>query len=298
MFNESHLARGWFYPVRVWLTLLALVFAAEYAVMLILPLLLSKKASRGLESAVDAVVLTLLVAPALWWTIVRPLSEIIRLRTKFLSDLFESMERDRRQTAHDLHDGVGQALTLLISGLRSAKPCGPNSECALRVNSYQQMAEAALGEVRRLALGLRPSLLDDLGLVPALERLVDDVGAHHPLAITLETSGLDGVRLPDDVATAVFRIVQEALSNVMQHARARQATITVRAAHGHVALEVNDDGCGMEAGTLRKFPAGHLGLRGMRERAVLLGGTLSLQSSPGHGTRLRVSIPLRGAADG
>jgi hypothetical protein len=93
---EARVARGWFYPVAVWLVLLAVIFAAEYAVMLLLPWVLPERSSRILESAVDAVVLTLVFAPALWWTIVRPLREVIRLRTQFLADLFAQMESDRR----------------------------------------------------------------------------------------------------------------------------------------------------------------------------------------------------------
>jgi signal transduction histidine kinase len=294
---ETRVARGWLHPVTVWLTLLAVVFVAEYGLMLLLPWLLPKHASRILEAAVDAVVLTLLLAPALWFTIVRPLKEVIRLRSQFLTDLFESIERDRRQTAHELHDGVGQSLTLLISGLRSAKVCRVNAECTGRVNDFQRLAEDALTEVRRLALGLRPSLLDDLGLAPALERLVEDVRAHHPIAISLDATGLIGLRLSDDVTTAIFRIVQEALANGMKHSQAQRATITVQPSDGHVLVEVSDDGCGIEAARLRPLPAGHLGLRGMRERATLLGGKFSLRSAPGQGTRLAATIPTRGASD-
>jgi signal transduction histidine kinase len=291
-------ANRWPYPVAVWLILLAVIFAAEYAVMLLLPRLLPEHSSRVLESAVDAVVLTLVLAPVLWWTIVRPLREVIRLRTQFLADLFSQMESDRRQTAYELHDGVGQALTLLISGLRSAHRCRVNAECTDRVDGFQRLAENALTEVRRITLGLRPSLLDDLGLAPALERLVEDTRAHHPATVSLDIAGVIGQRLPEPVATAVFRIVQEALSNVIKHSQARQATVAVRQASGDVLVEVSDDGCGIEPARLRGLPAGHLGLRGMRERAVLLGGEFALDSAPGRGTRVAVTIPAGGAQGG
>ncbi len=292
------MARGWHHPIAVWVGLLAIIFGAEYTVMLILPWLVPQRSSRLLESAVDAVVLTLLLAPVLWWTLVRPLREVIRLRTQFLADLFAQIESDRRQTAYELHDGVGQALTLLISGLRSARSCRVNAECTSRVNGFKQLAENALAEVRRLASGLRPSLLDDLGLAPALERLVDDVRRHHPIQISLDLAGVIGVSLPEQVATTVFRNVQEALANVIKHSRAQQATVQVRLVNGTVLGEVSDDGCGIDPPRLRTLPPGHLGLRGMQERATLLGGEFSISSVPGQGTRVALSIPTGGTQGG
>lgn len=294
----TRLTKRWVYPVTVWLIVLAVVFATECAVMLLLPHLLPQQWSRLGESAVDSILLTFLMAPVLWWTLVRPLREVIRLRTQFLADLFAQMEMDRRQTASELHDGVGQALTLLISGLRSAKVCRATVECARRVDSFQQLAENALTEVRRLALGLRPSLLDDLGLAPALERLVEDMQAHHPGTITLNVDDVIGLRLPDHVGTAVFRVVQEALTNVFKHSGARQAAVAVRRSPENIIVEVSDDGCGIAPARLRALPPGHLGIKGMRERAVVLGGDFAIASAPGEGTRLTVTIPAEGEKHG
>lgn len=295
---ETRAARGWGYPVGVWLVLLGVIFVTEYGVMLLLPWLLPEHPFRVLESALDAIILTFLLAPVLWWTLVRPLREVIRLRTQFLADLFTQMEGDRRQTAHELHDGVGQALTLLISGLRSAKWCRVNPECSGRIDGFQRLAENALTEVRRLALGLRPSILDDFGLAPALDRLVEDIRGYYPGAIALDVAGLTSARLPDKVSTAAFRIVQEALSNIIKHSQARQATVRVRQDGRKVRVEVSDDGCGIEPARLRVLPPGHLGLRGMRERAVLLGGEFSLESAPGRGTRVLATIPAGGLGGG
>lgn len=290
--------RSWLYPIAVWLTLLAIVFVAEYAVMQLLPLLMRPHASRLLESAIDSVILTLLVAPMLWWTIVRPLREIIRLRTQFLTDLFAQIECDRRQTAHELHDGVGQSLTLLISGLRSAKSCRANRECSGRVDEFQRLAESALAEVRRLSMGLRPSLLDDLGLAPALERMIEDVRAHRAIDIALTMNLLDSKRLSDQVATAIFRIVQEALTNVVKHSQATAATVVVKQIEGAIHVEVRDNGRGIEDARLSAVPPGHLGLRGMQERAALLGGRLSLDSGNGRGTCITVTIPTGDVSNG
>jgi signal transduction histidine kinase len=298
MMGSVRVSRAWLYPIGVWLLLLAVVFVTEYAVMLVLPWVLHENYSRALEAIVDAIVLTLIVAPAMWWTIVRPLVEVIRLRTQFLTDLFEQIERDRRQTAHELHDGVGQSLTLLISGLRSAKSCRANAECSGRVNDFQRLAEDALKEVRRLSLSLRPSLLDDLGLAPALERLIEDIRAHYAAEIALDIKDVVDVKLADGVATAVFRIVQEALSNVMKHSQAEHVTVALRRANGNVLVEVADDGCGIDPARLDAIAPGHLGLKGMRERATLLGGRFDLQSAPEKGTRISASLPARGIEHG
>lgn len=109
----------WREPLRVWLIVLGTVFSTEAAVMVALPFLLPAEPPRTLEAAVDATLLTVVLAPLLWWLLLRPLREASRLRADFLNELFTSIEADRRQTAYDLHDGVGQSLTLLISGLRS-----------------------------------------------------------------------------------------------------------------------------------------------------------------------------------
>lgn len=285
---------AWTSPIRVWGGVMLIVLAAEYLVMLTLPWLLPADHSRGLEAAIDAVLLTTLVSPALWLSIVRPLRGMLRIRTRFLADLFAAGEAERRRIAHDLHDGVGQSLSLLVSGLRSASDGTAPADVARRLLDLQGLAESALRDVKRLALGLRPSLLDDLGLSPALERVVTDIRDHHPIALTLDVDGLADVRLSDRVETAVFRIVQEALANVLRHSGAAGAAVRLWSEDGTVKVTVCDDGRGIDPGILHSPPAGHLGLAGMRERAVLLGGSLSIDSTPGRGTRVTVVIPAEG----
>jgi signal transduction histidine kinase len=288
----------WYFPVTVWLIVLTVIFGTECGVMLLLPSFLPQQTSRLFESASDSIILTLVLAPVLWWTLVRPLNEVVRLRTQFLVDLFARIEIDRRRTANELHDGAGQALTVLISGLRSAKMCRANAECASKVDNFQHLAENALTEIRRLALGLRPSLLDDLGLAPALERLVEDVRSQHAATISLNVADMIGKEPPDPAATAVFRFVQEALANVVKHSQARQAAVIVRWSKGNVIAEVSDDGCGIAPTRLHALPAGHFGLRGMRERATLLDGRFVVNSSPGQGMRLTITLPVEGKARG
>jgi len=282
--------RALFYPAGVWLIVLVTVFVTEYAVMLALPSVLPEETSRFAEAVVDAVSLTLILAPVLWGTVVRPLREVIRLRSQFLTDLFARIEAERRHMALELHDGVGQSLTLLVSRLRSGKDAPLDADAPRRWHELQALAQAALKEVKGLALGLRPSLLDDLGLPPALDRLVLDLQGHAPFQVTLAVDGLEDRRLPGDVETAAFRIVQEALANVMRHAQARQVRVTVTFANKTLTIEVADDGRGLD--TSASGP-GHLGLTSMRERARLLGGDLTLQSAPGQGTHISATIPVK-----
>jgi len=276
----------------VWLVVLGAVFVTEAAVMVALPCVLPADRSRLLEATADAVLLTVVVAPLLWRLLVRPLREANRVRADFLADLFASIEADRRQTAHDLHDGVGQSLTLLVSGLRSAVPDVSDPDVARRYLELKELAKQALADVKRLALGLRPSLLDDLGLAPALERLAADVRANHPIEVTLDVAAVAETRLPAAVETTLFRIAQEALANVVAHAKAARATVALRRLGNTVELDVTDDGVGVPPAVLTGRNPGHLGVTGMRERATLQGGEMALHSSPGSGTRLSVRLPV------
>ena len=282
----------WLHPGAVWLLVLAAMFVTEYLVMLALPWLLPPGRSSLLEAAVDAILLISVLAPVIWWTVVRPLREVIRLRNRFLADLFARIEADRRHTARELHDGTGQSLSLLISGLRSVRDSLTDSEAKGRCEHLLKLAGEALTDVKRLALGLRPSLLDDLGLAPALQRLVAYLQQQHPLELSLDADDVAGIRVSEAAETAVFRIVQEALTNVVTHAGAKSASVTVRRCDHAVTVEVVDDGCGIAPTGCQT--GGHLGLTGMRERATLLGGKFAINSAPARGTRLTATIPARG----
>jgi signal transduction histidine kinase len=279
------------YPAAVWVFVLVIVFATEYAVMLVLPWVVTGQSSALLEATVDAVTLTAVLAPIIWGVVVKPLQEVVRLRTRFLSDLFAQIEVDRRRTAYELHDGVGQSLSLLVSVLRSTQDTVADHEKPTRRERSLRLAESALKDVKRVALGLRPSLLDDLGLAPAIERLVSDVREHSVLDVKLDASQIEGIRLDDAIETGVFRIVQEALANAITHAKARCATVTMHRRDGTLTVEVDDDGCGFDS--QRGSASGHLGLIGMQERAALLGGQLTVHSELGRGTRIAASIPFR-----
>ena len=161
-----------------------------------------------------------------------------------------------------------------------------------RVADLARIAQQALSDAKQMAMGLRPSLLDDLGLATAIQRLADDVAKYEKLRVSVVATTLEGHRFLDEVETAMFRICQEALQNVWKHSKASQVAITLSLAGDHLRLEVSDNGQGFEP-MRRSCTSGQLGLIGMRERATLLGGRLTIYSVVGGGTRLVVELPAR-----
>lgn len=213
------------------------------------------------------------------------------MRGELLEKLITAYEDERRRIARGLHDEAGQALTALIVNLELAeqahKPVDPQNLARLR-----GIAEQTLAEVRRIIAALRPTILDDLGLAAAIRWYAKELVEPQGLQVSMQLSGLDS-RLPPHVETAVFRIVQEAITNVLRHAGARQALVETTVADGRVRVTVADDGRGFEVTSVPRSREGRgLGLLGMRERAEALGGTLRVSSQPGHGTRIEIVIPV------
>jgi signal transduction histidine kinase len=220
------------------------------------------------------------------------------LRGQLLQQAIAAQEDERRRIARRLHDQTGQALTSLLVWLRAleaeADGSGGLTISPERLQELKAIVADTLDGVRDLAVELRPSVLDDLGLVPALQRTVRTRQDRHQLAIDLQTVGLEGVRLPAPVETGLYRIVQEALTNVVQHADAQRVSLLLEVRAGAVIAIVEDDGRGFEVDRLMRGPVDErgLGLAGMRERANLLGGKLSIESVPGEGTTVFVEVPL------
>jgi two-component system, NarL family, sensor histidine kinase UhpB len=198
---------------------------------------------------------------------------------------FESREEERRRLARDLHDDLGQTLAALKMELRRGAGEG-GTQRALRI------VDAAVASMRRIVADLRPTLLDDLGAVQAIEAYVQQFSELHGIACTLAVEPPEA-QLPPACSTAVYRIVQEALGNVARHAGATHAQVRVSVEKAQVRVLVSDDGRGFDpAGRHR---AGATGMAGMRERVLALGGGLVIDSAPGCGTRLEASIPLDAA---
>ncbi len=280
-------------PWRVFIVMLAVIFAVEATIMFSLPRLLPPEVDWATESFVDAFLLTLVVAPIFWLLLIRPIRRLAEFRTEMLAQILSAQEAERRRIARDLHDEVGQTLTSLLIGFRTITDAESLDAARARSLELRETTSTLLDDIKRLARGLRPSVLDDLGLVPALERLTLDISRVHDVEVSLETSGLSAARLPEAVEVTVYRIVQESLNNTVKHADAHSARVSVSRAGDELVVAIQDDGHGFTAQSAQKLMAdGHLGLAGMRERAALLGGSLSIESKPDTGTLVRARLPI------
>jgi PAS domain S-box-containing protein len=203
--------------------------------------------------------------------------------------LLEVQEAERRHLARELHDEVGQSLTGLQLALKAGADLPPGQRAEGLARAQRLVAEL-MGQLRDLSQALRPTMLDDLGLLPALLWHFGRYTAQTAVRVAFEHHGLGG-RFPPAVETAAYRIVQEALTNVARHARAGEASVAVWHDGGRLRLRVEDRGAGFDPEAVRARGAG-CGLSGMRERAALLGGRLTVKSTPGAGTCLTAELPL------
>lgn len=210
----------------------------------------------------------------------------------FLQQLLRAQEAERRRIARDLHDGIGQSLVSIMLALDSVRDA-PTIHLARReCEKLYQLTAEALEETRRLARGLRPSVLDDLGLEAALEQLAIQTTTHRSLRVDLHAPTLRHARLPQEIETVVYRIVQEAITNIIKHAKANCVSLIVERRDGYLRGIVEDDGCGFDPTKLNADdPNASLGLVGMRERAELVGGSLTVESGPA-GTSVYFHIQL------
>jgi signal transduction histidine kinase len=211
-----------------------------------------------------------------------------RIARDSLRRVVETQELERRRLARELHDETGQALTSILLGLKRLEEQTDDPISRAATEELRELVVSTLQDVRRLAVELRPSALDDFGLVAALERLTRSFADQTGIAVDFQTSLPEG-RLPEDVETALYRIVQESLTNVVKHARARRVSILLTRRDGAVKAVVEDDGRGLDPGESRD---GGFGLVGMRERLALLGGRLEIESGRDGGTTVAAEVPV------
>jgi signal transduction histidine kinase len=219
------------------------------------------------------------------------------VQRQLLERVITAQEEERKRIARELHDQTGQPLTSLIIGLRVFEEASPTPEVQARTQDLRDTATQILQDVRGLALQLRPSVLDDLGLLAALRHYLKGYQDRFHLLVDFEALGLHKERLPPEVETALFRITQEALTNVVRHAQAHSVTVLLEKRETSVMLIVEDDGKGFDVTRVMdsRPRERNLGLYGMRERASFLGGTLTIESTLGTGTTVFVGIPLEQA---
>ena len=219
-------------------------------------------------------------------------SQLLEERRIFAVAAQAIREEEKARLARELHDELAQSLTALKMDtiwVRDHASSVPGVLTA-KLNEMVEMLDRTVAATRRMAADLRPLMLDDLGLVPAIEWLASNFMQRCGVPCTLSVNDELELELPEPYATAVFRIVQESLNNIAKHAAASQVTVTLDKTQDAVRLRVQDDGCGFFSDGARKPQS--LGLMGLRERAQLLGGSVAISSARGKGTTVEVSIPM------
>jgi signal transduction histidine kinase len=216
-------------------------------------------------------------------------------RVQLLRRLVTAQEEERRRISRELHDHMGQYLSTIILRLKTLQPLASEQESArLSLRSLHELTGQLVDEVHHLAWELRPAALDDLGLQTALQNYTEKWSERGGVAVDFHGGGLERQRLPPEIETTIYRIVQEALTNVLKHAEARRVSVIVERRREHVLVIVEDDGKGFDVGRAsHSWGAGRgLGLLGMRERVALVGGVLNVESAPGGGATVRIRIPV------
>ena len=200
----------------------------------------------------------------------------------------QAQELERSRLARELHDETGQALTSILLGLKPLEEALAEHPARAALAELREQVVSALQDVRRLAVELRPAVLDDFGLVPALERLTSAFSEQTDIRVDFH-SALGETRLPGEAETTLYRVVQESLTNILKHANARHISVSIARRDSGVAAVIEDDGDGFDLRTVRDEG---IGLLGMRERLALLDGRLEVESRPGAGTTVVAEVPL------
>jgi signal transduction histidine kinase len=224
------------------------------------------------------------------------------LRGELFRRVVAAQEAERQRIARDLHDETGQALTAIGMGLRGLESRFTRSPklAGVTLRELQNLTAEALKELQRLMTDLRPSHLDDLGLPAALRWYAGRIQERYPLVVKVDFSGSEQT-LDDAAKIATFRIVQEALNNIIKHAEAKNVLINLAFEENGMRVRIRDDGCGFDLEQLKKVQSSSrppLGLAGMQERALLLGGSVNIQSRPGRGTLIEAFIPYHYESEG
>lgn len=222
------------------------------------------------------------------------------LRGELLGRVVSAQEEERKRLARELHDQTGQSLLGLAMGLRSVETLMETQPALAeqRLQELERLSACAVDDLRQMIADLRPAQLDDLGLVPALRDMANNVAARSKMQVEMNTFG-PRRRLRVQVETILYRLAQEALNNAARHSRATRVTMNLDFSGQAVALEIRDNGVGFLPELVLKpqSPRRAWGLLGMQERVALVGGTLEIDSTPGTGTRLRAHIPVESSEE-
>ncbi len=279
-------------PVRVLAILLAASFAVESLIMLVL--LANSRFVRGdaVVTLIDATLLVLVMFPVLWHLVVRPLRTLVADRGRLLARMLEIQEQERGRLARELHDELGQVQTAILLGLRAVTNAASLDKARERADALHDLAVSAVDSTRRMARALWPSVLADFGLAKALERLCEDLSSATGVQVVVETE-LGPARFGAATEIAAYRVAQEAITNALKHSGASEVRVALRHDADQLRLVIRDNGRGLadRAATSGHSSPSSLGLSGMRERVVLLGGRFSIRDDAGPGTTVEAVIP-------
>jgi two-component system sensor histidine kinase UhpB len=218
------------------------------------------------------------------------------ISARLVEKVISAQEEERRRLASELHDETGQALTGITLSLEALGTTLPSEMKTARqqLRSMQHVTQDALGELRKMVLALRPSALDDLGLVPAVRRYAQQYLESAGMTVTIDADG-SSPALEPSIETMVFRVVQEAINNAARHSKASHVAIRFWQRQQEFYVEVEDNGVGFEPEAVSRSskPSASLGLLGMHERANLVNGRVTIHSQPAHGTKVLVCVPNR-----
>jgi len=222
------------------------------------------------------------------------LMEKMRLERKYLSQIIEAQENERRRISRELHDEIGQALYAIRFNLEMIDKDLPQTTSAVRgrLLEAKSLSSQTVSAMRQLSLDLRPTMLDDLGLIPTLRWYIQNFSNRVNIYSNFETMGLEK-KLPPQIETAFYRIVQEALNNIAKHAQADRVEISLVRRDSRIFASIQDNGKGFDLDRVLhpESPERGFGLVGIQERVSLLGGQIDVQSKPGFGTLIRIEIP-------
>lgn len=278
--------------VRFFIIFLGTLFGCELVIMLALESVLPRDTSPLVGSLADASLLTVVLAPLLWSLFVQPAQRLTESRRLLLERVLTAQEEERRRIAADLHDGLGQSLTSVLLRLAAIEQEQVGRGVHAAIGATREIVSHALDDIRRIVRDTRPPILDDLGLAAAAEKLVDDIAGAAGLVHGFWSQVGDRERLDPARETAVFRVIQEALTNAVRHARCRRVDLSLAVEHDEIVATISDDGCGFDVAAILQDERRPFGLLSMRERVESLGGNVGITSRPGHGTVVAVRVPL------
>ena len=214
------------------------------------------------------------------------------MRRLLLERVLQAQEEERQRIARELHDEAGQLMASLLVGLRGVSDARQLKDAKTQAKALRKIASQAIEEVSRLARGLHSSVLDELGLRDALQRFIRDYAAAHRVRVNLDFGQTPFPRLDKPAQIGLYRIIQEALTNVARHSHAGTVSVVFDWQEPALRLRILDDGAGFRSREVRDRPSNHLGIEGMRQRASMLGGTFHINSEPNKGTQIEVHLAL------